>query len=265
MILECDKNKKTEILEYVGEDYPRCLYLYLDIIQYGCSSESTRSWIQKKNGVISLVCLAYHTALHLYSKDNDFDVLEVRDLVKDISPTIIIAASDTIIKLKPALSGLGFLSELGHVGEWVTKVHSINDSQIDEARADDLPEIARLLYEDDSIGASYTYDDLLNQMRERLSQGFVRSYVIRKDEKPIAHVGTGAETHNVCTIAYTIVSPNFRGLGLASQLYNQVCTHLKEEGKRIFSVYYPDSARLFHHKVGFVDVCECGKLYRNIE
>ena len=264
-MITCDNNHQDDVLRYIGEDYPQCLYLYLDIIQYGCSSDITRTWIQYNDGKISAVALAYHTALHLFSRNNDFEPHEIIDLVKEINPTIIISSAETIKILEPLLTERGFLSEFGHVGEWNGSTTLIEESDVVEAEARDIPEIARMLYEDEDIGASYVYEDLLKQMKERLDQGFVRSYVIRKEGKPVAHVGTGAETKDVCTIAYTITSSNYRGQGMARRLYTQACGILKKEGKRIFSVYYPESARIFHHKVGFVDVCECGKLFKIVE
>ena len=242
-----------------------CLYLYLDIIKYGCSSETTRTWIQQHDGDITTALLSYHTALHIFSKNNDFNSDEIIQLIKEINPTIVIASAETIKKLEPFLIGMGFKSEFGHVGEWIGPTNTLDDCEVVEAENNDIPEIAKMLYEDEDIGASYVYEDLLKQMQERLEQGFVRSYVIRKEGKPVAHVGTGAETKDACTIAYTITSSDFRGQGLAKRLYAQVCGILKKEGKRVFSVYYPESAYLFHHKVGFVDVCECGKLFKIVE
>ena len=163
------------------------------------------------------------------------------------------------------LRKIGFFSEFGHIGEWVGNSAIVRKYHIVEAEDKDLPEVARMLYEDEDIGASYLYDDLLMQMRERLKEGFVRSYVIRKNGKAVAHVGTGAETKIACTIAYSITSPHYRGQGMACQLYDYACNQLKKEGKRIFSVYYPESAHQFHHKVGFVDICEFGKLYKIVE
>ena len=69
---------------------------------------------------------------------------------------------------------------------------------------------------------------------------------------------------NVAYIDTLWVGSEYRGQGLAGRLYNYSCSQLKSEGKRIFSVYYPESARALHHKMGFVDICECGKLYLNI-
>lgn len=265
MITQCDNKQLNDVLGYIGEDYPQCLYLYLDMIKYGCSSDLTRTWVQSKNGNKTAAILAYHTAIHIFSKNNDLDVSEICKLVVDVNPTMVNATAETIKKIEPELKKHGYVSEFGHIGEWTANPIDVNDSEIEEASEIDIPQVSRLLYEDDDIGASYIYEDLLKQMQERLGQGYVRSYVIHCEDEVIAHVGTGAETDNVCTIAYTITSPKYRGQGLAGRLYNYSCSKLKKEGKRIFSVYYPENARIFHHKMGFVDLCEYGKLYKNME
>lgn len=264
MLTRCTNCDQQTIINYIGDEYPKCLYLYLDLMKYGCWSDTTHTWIQRQDGDISSVILSYHTALHIYSRNNNFNSSEIHDLVKEVKPTIINAAAKTIKTLEPNLTKLKYITEFGHIGEWAGKASDIESTDIAEANEKDIPDIAQLLYEDKEIGASYTYEDLLKQMQERLEEGYVRSFVIRKNGKPVAHVGTGAEISDVCTIAYTITSPFYRGQGMAKKLYNHACGTLKKEGKRIFSVYYPESARSFHHKVGFIDVCEYGKLYKEV-
>ncbi len=265
MITICDNSKQKDVIAYIGEDYPKCLYLYMDVIKYGCASDTTRTWMQIKDGKTLAVFLAYHTALHIYSKNNDFELQEICELVEKVNPSLVNATAETIKIIEPVLKEKGFQSEFGHISEWLGDDDVIEEDEVVMATENDIPEIARLLYEDKDIGASYFYEDLLMQIKDRLEQGYVRSYVIRKDQKPIAHVGTGAEMDGICTIAYTITSKDYRGKGLAGRLYKYACNKLRREGRRIFSVYYPESARLFHHKMGFVDVCEYGKLFRSVE
>lgn len=264
MIKQCNEHEKQVILDYIGNDYHRCLYLYLDIIKYGCSSDMTRTWIQLLHGEVSAVILAYHTAFHIFSKKNNYDPREIDDLVSYVKPTIINGAADTIKKLEPYVSNNSYHLSIGHIGEWMGKTYEI-DCSVVEASCSDILEVARLLYENEDIGASYLFDDLLKQMQERLEQGFVHSYVVHRDQKVASHLGTGAEVDGVCTIAYGITAPQYRGQGIASILFKHVCSIMKKSGKRVFSVYYSDNARKFHQKVGFVDVCEFGKLYRNAE
>ena len=264
MITVCDNNKKKDILAYIGEDYPKCLYLYMDIIKYGCASDTTRTWMQTKNGEITAVVLAYHTALHVFSRNNDLNVMEVCELVNDVKPTLVNASFDTVKKLEPILTKQGFIPEYGHIGEWKGAPIINSEIKVEEAVDSDIPQVAKMLFEDEDIGASYTYDDLLNQMRERLKEGFVRSFVVRKEDKVIAHLGTGAEMDGLCTISYGITASECRGQGIASVIFSNVCNLMQQEGKRVFSIYYPENARKFHHKMGFVDICDYGKLYLNI-
>lgn len=265
MIKECNNKEIDIILGYIGKDYHRCLYLYMDVIKYGCASETTRTWLQFKDEKICAVLLAYHTALHIFSRNNDFDAIEICNLVNDVKPTLVNATAETIKKLEPFFTQSDFSSEFGHIGEWNGTPIVDSSIQVEEAVDNDIPQVAKMLYDDEDIGASYTYDDLLNQMRERLKEGFVRSFVVREDEKVIAHLGTGAEMDGLCTISYGITASECRGRGIASVIFSKVCNLMQSEGKRVFSIYYPENARQFHHKMGFVDICEYGKLFKKME
>lgn len=265
MIIQCNKQQISDIENYIGNEYYKCLYLYLDLKQFGADSEYVTSWIQSHEGKITSVCLKYHTALHLYSKDNVFDVEELVNHINEVTPTIICASADTIKILSPYTTSKGFIPEYGHIGRFTSFEPSDPNVQIIKATLADVTEIAKLLYEDEDIGASYSFDDLVAQMKERLTQGFVRSYIIKDGNKVIAHFGTGAEVGKVCTINYVITKNAYRGKGLSTNLFRYACKQLKEEGKEIYSVYYPENSRRLHHKMGFEDCCECGKLFINIK
>lgn len=235
------------------------------MVKYGCSSEYTRTWIQEKDGEITAVMLSYHSALHVYSKDLNFDIKELSKFILERNPSIICASAELIKLLEPMLCSSGFASEFGHIGKFVHCEPTQVDCNIRLADKGDISEIAKLLYEDDDIGASYTFDDLKKQIEERMQGGFVRSYIIKDNEKVVAHLGTGAEIENLCTISYVITDPNYRGRGLSSSLFSYACNQLKSEGRDIYSVYYPENSRRLHHKMGFVDCCKFGKLFRNVQ
>lgn len=266
MIVECDNSQVHAVLEYVGREYPKCLYLYIDMQKYGCSSAVTQTWKQTTGESIQSVMLAYHSALHIYSRKLDFDIAEIIGFITSKNPSIICAGTEIIKMLEPHLSDKGFVSEYGHIGRF-TKYMPVNGSyNVMAARKEDIIEIAKLLYDDADIGASYTLDDLIKQIEERLSDNYVRSYVIKSnDGHVIAHLGTGAEIENICTISYVITAQNYRGKGLSSALFSYACRELESEGKEIYSVYYPEYSRQLHHKMGFEDCCEIGKLFRVIQ
>lgn len=265
MIIEIGNDYQSTVVGYIGEEYYKCLYLYIDMQQYGCSSEFTKAWIQENNEEITAVMLSYHTAMHVYSKDLNFEVKELSEFILERNPSIICASAELIKLLEPMLCSNGFVSEFGHIGKFVHCEPTQVDCNIRLANKDDIYEIANLLYEDDDIGTSYNLDDLIKQIEERINDGFVRSYVVKDDNKVVAHLGTGAEIDKLCTISYVITAPNYRGRGLSTSLFAYACKQLKSEGRDIYSVYYPENSRRLHHKMGFVDCCEFGKLFRNVQ
>lgn len=265
MVKVCDNKRIDEILSYIGNEYYKCLYLYIDMQQYGCSSEYTKTWVQEDNGEITAVMLAYHSAMHVYSKKLNFEVQELTEFLLEKKPSIICASAELIKLLEPQMSFTGFISEFGHIGKYIHSEPSSASCDIRLANKEDIKEIAKLLYDDDDIGSSYTMDDLVKQIEERLESGFVRSYVIKDSNRVVAHLGTGAEVDKLCTVSYVITHPEYRGRGLSSSLFSYACNQLSLEGKEIFSVYYPENSRRLHHKMGFVDCCDFGKLYRNIQ
>lgn len=259
MIVKCTNDDFELIKDYIGSDYAPCLYLYMDLIEYGPDSDFTKTWIQIEDGNITCVILAYHSAMHIYSH-NAFNTQELVDLVNERKPSQICAAKSIILALKAPLSDLGYEVELGYVGR-IEYLGQDKPDIVQTATLDDVDDIARLLYNDEGIGASYTLEDLKGQFRERLSQGFVRSYVIKDGGEIVAHLGTGAEVGNVSIVTYVITDERCRRRGYAKMLYQAACHDLHLEGKDVYAVYYVPSAIQLHHSVGFVDCCEFGKLF----
>ena len=265
MVYLCKNNQEEIILSYIGKDYPKCLYLYIDLQKYGCTSLVTKTWMHLVNGDIKAVLLSYHSALHIYSKDLDFDAEEISHFVVEQNPSIVCASAGLIRLLEPLLLSNGFISEYGYVGKYCGDAMPTLSFDVLKAKKSDIWQIAQLLYRDEDIGASYSLDDLVKQIQERFNDNYVRSYVIKDDDSVVAHLGTGAEIAGLCTISYVITAQDYRGKGMSSALFAHACRELKQEGKEIFSVYYPENSRRIHHKMGFVDSCEIGKLFRTIE
>ena len=259
MIIKCNHSDLERIKNYIGNDYASCLYLYMDLIQYGPESEYTRTWIQEQEGSITSIILCYHTAMHIYAH-NSFNTQEVVNLVDELRPSQICAAKPTILPLAQPLSSINYDRELGYVGK-LESTNYPNSTIIQKATIDDVDDISLLLYNDEGIGASYSLEDLKAQFRERLTQGFVRSYIIKDGDRIVAHLGTGAEVGSVSIITYVITDSKYRGRGYAKMLYQAASNDLQKEGKEIYAVYYTDNAIKLHHSVGFKDCCEFGKLF----
>jgi len=52
MIIQCNKDNISQVFEYIGDDYEKCLYLYIDLVKYGIENENFNIWIQYSDNEI---------------------------------------------------------------------------------------------------------------------------------------------------------------------------------------------------------------------
>ncbi len=260
MIIKCNSSHQSLIESYIGSNYPECLYLYLDFMKYGFGVEYVKIWIQCYDKNINAVILQYRTGMHIYSRYNDYEINEIVNLIIKMAPDMICAKDSIIRDLYSTLINYNYEVEYGNIGQCKTIYNNVaTDAQ--KALKGDFEDIARLLFIDEGIGASYDLKELGDQMFQRNKQGFVRNYVIRENNEIACHVCTGAEENNIAIISGIVTDIKSRGKGLAKKLLAYVCKQLLEEGYEVYSVYYTKPARNLHYRVGFVDYCGFGKLY----
>ena len=96
------KDNYSEIIEYIGEEYFKCLYLYLDLIKYK-GTDKIKVWAEKEKDNISCVILKYYSGMHIYSKDKVFNYSALVDIIFNEKPSAICAEKDIIIRLEKAL------------------------------------------------------------------------------------------------------------------------------------------------------------------
>ena len=46
MLIECNEENIEQAFDYIGNDYEKCLYLYIDLRKYGLDNENFNVWIQ---------------------------------------------------------------------------------------------------------------------------------------------------------------------------------------------------------------------------
>lgn len=263
MIRKVNEKDNKIILDYIGDQFNKCIYLYLNYKKYGVDTPNIITWIQydfKEN--ITCLVLKYYNAMHIFSKNLNFKKEELLDLIEENNPSIICAEKAIIESLENNVQG--YESEYG----WVREIKEIKyftyekDVQVISPKDSDFNEIGRLLYADEDIGASYKLDELINNMIERKNQKYTRNLIIKKDNDIISHVGTGAEEEKVAMINYLITNPIYRKQGYGKIIMANICKTLLEENKRVFLINYTETSTKMYEKLGFEVSCEWGKLYK---
>ena len=260
-MIKCGIENREEILSYIGKDYGKCLYLYVDLMKYGFDNPNVRLWLQKdEQGDNCALVLQYYTGMHVFSRDGEFNPAEVRELIYENNPSMVCGMATTLAVLGDVR---GYETELGKVGHLVD-VADADTSMCSKADRDDIRDIADLMADDEALGKPYQDDQLYNQLIERYDQHFGRSFMIRHKDtgKVIATASTYAEEAGVAVISGVMVHPDFRGRGYAGKVLSAICSDLKENGFDVFSYYYIEPAEKLHARVGFESIGAWAKLVR---
>lgn len=262
MIIQCKDNDINSIFNYIGEDYGKCLYIYIDLKKYSLNDKNFNIWLQyNENNEICALISEYYGGIQIYSKKLDFIVMEIAQFIKS-------KESNSIFGMKPILDELyEFLpyyhQETGYVGELTELKYPPNPNSY-SASLDELDEIVKIIAEDEDIGKPYGYESLYNQYYKRKKENFGRNYILRDPENNeiIGHAGTYAELPELAVIGGVITAVPYRRKGFSKQVLSTLCHQLKSENKRIFSYFYVPSGIRLHHSIGFEDIGEWSKLQK---
>lgn len=262
MISKCVNADEKQILEYIGNDYPCCLYLYLDLLKYGIESDSISVYIQIHGGDIKALLLKYYSCLHVFSRDNNFHAEELANFFISNHFTILYCTVETAERVYMAFSH-EIKKKAAITKGWVARIERVDHAPRGlavTAKEQDFAQIIKLIYEDHDIGRSYKYDELAKQIEERNEEGYARNLVIKRDSQVIAHACTNAELNGIAVVAELLVKEEFRKRGFASEIWRTICDQLLCEGKEVYSFYYSEESRTLHKHIGFYEVCEWAKV-----
>lgn len=258
----CGINDIENILEYIGDDYDKCAYLYIDLKKYGFDNEHVKVW--KSIGInkeINAVVLQYYNGMHIFSRNNEFSSANVIEVIADRTPMLICGMKETLERITPLLPD--YEVEYG-------KVLTLNDytgianNEVYRANREDLKEIAELLSEDEELGKPYGFELLYKQLTERFDEGFGRNWIRRDESGIVSHCATYAEIDNLAVISGGIVREDKRGKGEYPGQLGAMCRDLKAENIKVISYYY-GGAKTAHRKVGFEVLGDWVKLIRKYD
>lgn len=258
-LVKCTTKKQVDtVIDFVAPFRERCLYVYLDLIRYGVSNPAVESWIDSLKNP-STVAMRYHNGLHVFALPG-VELTGLRKLVATMRPALVLGESSVIAQI----SGIDSYVESANIGV-VMKQQSANVVTRNEcmrATMEDIDEVAKLILSEDSLASGYSKPELIEQMSERWTNGYGRSYIIRRDGAVVAHAGTGAESSGVATIVDVIVDAHHRRRGLAREVVSFLCNELVSEGLSPYLYCYEEGARRLYLSLGFKAVCEWSRLVR---
>lgn len=229
------------ILDYLYEDIGNCLYIYIDIKEYGIGGDVIDVWLQEADGAIVAVLMRYSDGFQIYARSFDADCVDVKcalDLMSNhggmrlMGPRTLIERCELLME-QEAKTFYGSVFEIKHH-------HLLHDDamQVEEATVDDVPEIVDLacaLLPDMSVG--HERDATIRVFRNRLENGTGKNWIIRVDGKIAAHLAISASCDDIAVLSQKFVAMEFRTYPYAAVLDSYVInTAMPAMGKRGFSL-----------------------------
>lgn len=247
------------IEEYIGTEYERCLYIYLDYIKYGLNNDNLKFWAGIEDNKITCIILRYYSGLHIFSKDKNCNYDEIKKLILDENPSVICAEKYLIENLSEILKDKDYSVEYGWI-RVLSEKYPCENSSVERATEEDFEEISNFII-NDRMGEFYGLDELVAQIKEREDDGYGRNYVIKDNGNIVSNASTTAESDKVAVLSNVITVPSHRGKGLATVVCSKLCNDLIDEGKNVYLINYTEESTGLYNKLGFEIHCEIGKLY----
>ena len=260
-MIKINNIKDIDIISYIGNDYDKCLYLYLDYKRYGLTDKNVEYFVEKdeKENIICLV-MKYYDSLHIYSKNNNYCYNELKEFILEINPSFICGEKSIIEKLS---KDLDYETSYGYVRKLVDIDENIDNIALQIALEDDFFEITKLLKQDEQLSGYINFNQLYNQLLCRFKEKYCRNYIYKLNDKIIGHVCSGAEDNNIVILTDLIVDKEYRGQGIGKKICKSFCEKMMMEKKDVYLINYTDLTNNLYKKVGFEIMCNWGKMYRN--
>lgn len=248
---------RERILRYLQDHLADCLYLYIDILNYGIAAENMQVWMEEDGGEITLIVMKYHDSFQVYSHRADADLTAVSELLQ-IYPVAMISSTRAIIE-KLEMQCKTYTAAYGEVFVMTKHRKFQGETKVLRASVEEAEEIARLICSDEEIGGHYSIEDLKAQLAERIATGTGRSYIICDQGQIAAHSATYAEAEGIAVVGGTMIRKEYRKTDYYMLLSNYMLQELAAEGKKAYTFAASEKMicyhRMLHHKCG-----EYGKL-----
>jgi len=227
-------SEQEEILSYLKADVENCIYLYIDIEKYGLMAPEITVWLERDaEGKINLILMKYYESFQLYSRSSQWDIEGVLDKIILYKTPMVSARAEMAEAVFSHLKN-EYRMTIGTIFQLTNYRKTGKTEMVQRATEADVPEIAKLMCEDEYYKDQYLQADLEKQLAQRMRSGMGRNYVIRVDGKIVVHDAIFAETDLLMVASGMIVHRDYRASLLGAIMEDFMINQVGHEGKRLF-------------------------------
>ncbi len=233
-------SEMEEILNYLKEDIPNCLYIYLDLIKYGLENPNMKTWIDRDDGAIGFIVMKYHDGFQIYSRGPIQNTSEILTLIEEYQPERV-SGNEPVIRQLEDLCANEYESSYGVIFRRTKEqlYRMPTEKRCAFANIGDIPEIVDLLLTEKDFEDGYSREELINQLEDRYRTKMGRSMVIRESGKIVGHMATFAETESIAIVSGAVMHKSYRNsdhfVVLADEFYDQLC-RIEQKDAYFFSI-----------------------------
>lgn len=260
-------NKATEadlpeMMQFTEELLSEGLFVYLNLRNYGLEHPDVEFWLVRDDESSALlgIIMRYFWGVTTISRNDAVVIEPLMGLVNDIKPHVIQGRLQLIEMVQENLQD-AYELESG----WVFDLSDYRLFEIDEdvsrATRDELDEAAEFMFAEDVTRSHYPNPEALaQQFKERYDNGSGCNFIIRKDGKIIAHIGSYAKGFGIGTTSGLYVDEAYRDVPYGTFLESHLVAALKEEGLVPYTFSYTRKRKRLLDAVGAKVCCEHGIL-----
>lgn len=247
------------IIQYLQAGLQDCIYLYIDVMNYGIDTSYMKIWIEEYENGIEMVVMKYYDSFQIYSHKNHIATQEFVTLLEKY-PVAMVSGKKSIIE-QLSQQCQGYEVTYGTVFE-IDKFRNVEGEAVVElATVADTLEIASLICSDKEIGGHYTPRVLAAQLAERIETHTGRSYIIREGKKIVAHSATYAEAEGIAVVGGTIIAEEYRTGSYYMLLSNYMLQQMAKEKKQVYT-FSVSPKMIRYHGMLHTKCGEYGKLVK---
>lgn len=237
MLRRSVRSDRERVFRYIGEDFSRCLRLYLHYQQYAYQNENVRVWIAEDEydeltGIFLLCC----DCLHIYSRAGKRAAAEAAHLIAEVHPRSMYTTPEFYEEcqniFKDELAKTYVPRSLAAV-EKIKTFHRIEG--VRTAEEEELGEVAEFLLTDPvCLSRCPSADRLEKQLKNRKQTGYGETFVAKENGKIFYTASIIAQNKRFAIESLVLLAPEYRGRGMEESAIAAGANLTIEKGKRCF-------------------------------
>ena len=261
MLIQCKDENPKNLAAYMDGEYGRALYLYIDLLRYGCQTPGIRVYRTETEGKQTGLFLVYHGCLHCYSRNLNCAEADLAALFEAEKP-------HTVFFCEELFDALGYRFAAPYEEHRVKMFRAVPYHEgepvvLEEAKDEELDEVTRFLRQNEEYASLYTHEELCAQLRERLHDGYGRCFIARENGRIIFHAATMAEEFPIAMGGMVLLDPSKQGQGQGRRYFSAMYNRMMEKGFTIYSNNLDERAEHLHRSMGYVEETKLVKLTKN--